>query len=162
MQLPVKLVRQTNAVLASSHDHIKIVTKLQNIGILQPRVPVPRREVSTTSRLENQQKLAEYDAGLLGCQMIPLKDQCTDLLADGLTILSFSARAAAQKAPGIYRKELNCLASKWKLEGQLAFRQRCWQTPFFLCWVLSPHSLQVQVSTKSESSSTWLILVTLP
>ena len=67
--------------------------------------------------------------GLQKSQVPSRKGAYTDLL--GLT-LSSSATVAAQKAPGTYGEELNCLASGREPKGQTPPRKKCWQRPLFL------------------------------
>lgn len=68
-------------------------------------------------------------------------------------------RAVALKALCTYGEELNFQASVQGLERQLSQGLKCSQEPFFPCWALLPHSLQMHVGTKSESQLTWLILL---
>lgn len=63
--------------------------------------------VSTTSLCENLQ-VKQRAAGVLG---IPLEGPMHSLLADGLTDSELQCRAVAQKVPGMYGEELNCLSS---------------------------------------------------
>ena len=69
-----------------------------------------------------------------------------------------STGAAARKAPGTYREELNCLALEQGLEGQLSLREKLAET---IVPLLSPH-LQAQAGATFESPPTWLTLCTLP
>ena len=82
----------------------------------QPRVLVSAREIPITSGCENQWGLCLNEMEGTGVSGILLTGYI--LTYWNSLVLSSSTGAAAQKASGIYREGVNCLASEWGLEGQ--------------------------------------------
>lgn len=132
-----------------SHSHVWLVnigknTSAAEVSSKKWGVPAPqgcstRKRIPHTSGYKKSAGIvAEWDVGLLKSQAVLFKEPSHGLIQTNL-LWAPVLGVAVQKAPRTHREKLNCLVSKWELEGQVSPRRKCWQRPLLIFWVLHSH-----------------------